>query len=55
MRGHSERQIAAELYIAAATVHPHIVPIDDKAGVSTPADAAVFAMEHGLIHPPPAT
>ena len=56
MRGHSERQIAAELYIAASTVHPHIVHIDDKAGVFTRADAAVVAhMEHGLIHLPPAT
>jgi DNA-binding NarL/FixJ family response regulator len=35
-------------------VHPHIVQIDDKAGVSTRADAAVFAIKHDLIHPPSA-
>jgi HD-GYP domain-containing protein (c-di-GMP phosphodiesterase class II) len=55
VRGRSERQIAAELFIAASTVHTHIVHIYDKAGVSTRAGAAVFAMEHGLIHPAPAT
>jgi DNA-binding NarL/FixJ family response regulator len=55
VRGRSERKIAAELFIAASTVHTHVVPIYDKAGVSTRAGAAVFAMEHGLIHPAPAT
>ena len=45
----------AELFIAASTVHTHITHIYDKAGVSTRAGAAVFAMEHGLIHPAPAT
>ena len=55
VRGRSERQIAAELVIAASTVHTHIVHIYEKAGVSTRAGAAVFAMEHGLIHPAPAT
>jgi HD-GYP domain-containing protein (c-di-GMP phosphodiesterase class II) len=54
-RGRSEGQIAAELFIAASTVHTHITHIYDKAGVSTRAGAAVFAMEHGLIHPTPAT
>ena len=55
VRGRSERQIAAELLIAASTVHTHITHLYDKAGVSTRAGAAVFAMEHGLIHPAPAT
>ena len=55
VRGRSERQIAAELFIAASTVHTHITHLYDKAGVSTRASAAVFAMEHGLIHPAPAT
>ena len=55
VRGGSEQQIAAELFIAASTVHTHIVHIYDKAGVSTRAGAAVFAMEHGLIHPAPTT
>jgi DNA-binding NarL/FixJ family response regulator len=55
VRGRSERQIAAELFIAASTVHTHITHLYDKAGVSTRAGAAVFAMEHGLIHPAPAT
>ena len=55
VRGRSERQIAAELFIAASTVHAHITHLYDKAGVSTRAGAAVLAMEHGLIHPAPAT
>jgi len=55
VRGRSERQIAAELFIAASTVHTHVTHIYDKAGVSTRAGAAVFAMEHGLIHPAPAS
>jgi DNA-binding NarL/FixJ family response regulator len=55
VRGRSERQIAAELFIAASTVHTHITHLFDRAGVSTRAGAAVFAMEHGLIHPAPAT
>jgi HD-GYP domain-containing protein (c-di-GMP phosphodiesterase class II) len=55
VRGRSERQIAAELFIAPSTVHTHVTHIYDKAGVSTRAGAAVFAMEHGLIHPTPTT
>lgn len=55
VRGRSERQIAEELVIAASTVHTHVVHIYDKTGVSTRAGAAVFAMEHGLIHPAPVT
>jgi DNA-binding NarL/FixJ family response regulator len=51
VRGRSERQIAEELVIAPSTVHTHVVHIYDKTGVSTRAGAAVFAMEHGLIHP----
>jgi HD-GYP domain-containing protein (c-di-GMP phosphodiesterase class II) len=53
VRGRSEAQIAAELFIAASTVHTHVTHIYDKAGVSTRAGAAVFAMEHGLILPTP--
>jgi DNA-binding CsgD family transcriptional regulator len=55
VRGRSERQIAEELVIATSTVHTHVVHIYDKTGVSTRAGAAVFAMEHGLIHPAPIT
>jgi HD-GYP domain-containing protein (c-di-GMP phosphodiesterase class II) len=51
VRGRSERQIAAELFIAPSTVHTHITHLYDKAGVSTRAGAAVFAMEHGLMAP----
>jgi hypothetical protein len=51
VRGRSERKIVADHRLLA----PHIVHIDDKAGVSNRADAAVFAIEHGLIRPTPAT
>jgi HD-GYP domain-containing protein (c-di-GMP phosphodiesterase class II) len=48
-RGRSERQIAAALFISASTVHTHVTHIYEKAGVTTRASAALFAMEHGLL------
>jgi HD-GYP domain-containing protein (c-di-GMP phosphodiesterase class II) len=48
-RGRSERQIAQALFISASTVHTHVTHIYEKAGVSTRASAALFAMEHGLL------
>lgn len=45
-RGRSNRQVAAELVISPKTVGAHIEHIYAKAGVSTRAGAALFAMEH---------
>lgn len=50
-RGHSKKEIAKSLFVSASTVHTHVVHIYEKAGVSTRASAALFAMEHGLISP----
>jgi DNA-binding CsgD family transcriptional regulator len=49
-RGQSEKQIGARLFIAPATVHTHVVHIYEKIGASSRAAAALFAMEHDLLH-----
>jgi HD-GYP domain-containing protein (c-di-GMP phosphodiesterase class II) len=49
--GRSEKQIATDLFVSPATVHTHVVHIYGKAGVSTRAGAAMFAMENDLIRP----
>jgi DNA-binding CsgD family transcriptional regulator len=46
--GRTKREIAAELYISASTVHTHTVHIYEKCGVSTRAALAMFAMRHAL-------
>src|SRR6266508_3874178 len=51
VRGRSERQIARELFISGSAVHTHVVHIYGKAGVSTRAALAMFAMEHDLVRP----
>jgi DNA-binding NarL/FixJ family response regulator len=48
-RGQSNRQVAAELSITYKTVGTHVEHIYTKAGVSTRAGAALFAMEHRLL------
>lgn len=48
-RGRSMRQIADVLFISPSTVHTHAAHIYEKAGVTTRASAALFAMEHGLL------
>jgi HD-GYP domain-containing protein (c-di-GMP phosphodiesterase class II) len=48
-RGRSMRQIAEALFISQSTVHTHTAHIYEKAGVSTRASAALFAMENGLL------
>jgi len=48
-RGQSNRQIAAQLHISAATVNHHVRHIYDKIDVSTRAAATLFAMEHALL------
>jgi HD-GYP domain-containing protein (c-di-GMP phosphodiesterase class II)/DNA-binding CsgD family transcriptional regulator len=50
-RGLSKKEVAGRLYVSPSTVHTHVVHIYGKAGVSTRASAALFAMEHGLIDP----
>jgi hypothetical protein len=41
--------IAAELVVSERTVGHHLAHVNDKTGRRTPAGAAVFAMEHGLV------
>jgi DNA-binding NarL/FixJ family response regulator len=48
-KSRSMKQIAAELVISQSTVHTHVAHISEKAGISTRAGAAMFAMEHGLL------
>jgi len=47
--GLTNRQVARELSITARTVGTHVEHIYAKAGVSTRAGAALFAMQHGLV------
>jgi len=49
-RGASKREIARALFTSPSTAHTHVVHIYEKLGVSTRAAAALFAMEHGLLH-----
>ena len=51
VRGRSEKQIAARLFISGSTVHTHVTHIYGKAEVSTRAGLAMFAMEHDLVRP----
>ena len=48
-RGHVNKQVAAELGISPKTVGHHVEHIYAKAGVTTRAGAALFAMENGLL------
>jgi HD-GYP domain-containing protein (c-di-GMP phosphodiesterase class II) len=49
-RGHSLKQIAEQLVISPSTAHTHAAHVYEKAGISTRAGAALFAMEHGLLN-----
>lgn len=49
--GLSNRQVAEALGISAKTVGAHVEHIYAKAGISTRAGAALFAMEHHLLRP----
>jgi HD-GYP domain-containing protein (c-di-GMP phosphodiesterase class II) len=49
-RGRSNRAIAQELVISPRTAEHHVQHIYGKIGASTRAAAAMFAMEHGLLH-----
>ena len=48
-RGATTRQIASRLGISPKTAGNHIERIYAKAGVQSRAEAALFAMQHGLI------
>ena len=49
-RGYSNREMARQLWISPKTVDHHVQHIYTKIGVSTRAAAAMFAMEHDLVH-----
>lgn len=48
-RGQSLKQIAEQLVISPSTAHTHAAHVYEKAGISTRAGAALFAMENGLL------
>jgi DNA-binding CsgD family transcriptional regulator len=49
-RGLTTRQIADRLYISPKTADHHIQHVYTKIGVSTRAAAALWAMEHAVMH-----
>ncbi len=53
--GRSSRDIAATLVISEKTVRNHLEHIYTKAGVSNRASASLFAVQHGIVKPAPAT
>ena len=48
-KGHSNAEIAAELFISGMTVKSHIGRIFVKLGLWDRAAAIVFAYEHGIV------
>lgn len=50
-RGRTNKEVAASLYLSAKTVGRHVEHIYLKIGVRSRAAAAVYAMEHRLLHP----
>jgi HD-GYP domain-containing protein (c-di-GMP phosphodiesterase class II) len=49
-RGLTNRKVGDELFISTKTVGRHVENIYAKIGVSTRAGAAIYAMEHDLLH-----
>ena len=49
VRGLSNREMAATLFISPKTVDHHVQHIYDKIGVSTRVGATLFALRHGLV------
>jgi DNA-binding NarL/FixJ family response regulator len=52
VQGHSNRQIAEELDVSTSTVKKHVLRIRAKLGASDRTQAAVMAMEMGLVSGP---
>src|ERR1700733_11700816 len=49
-RGQSNRDIAEELHIAEKTVRLHVSSVLDKMGVRDRTQAAIYAIQRGLVH-----
>ena len=49
-RGASSRDVARQLVIADKTARNHIERIYTKLGISTRAEASLYAMRHGLVN-----
>jgi DNA-binding CsgD family transcriptional regulator len=49
-QGHSNAEVAEQLFISRRTAEHHAQHIYAKIGVSTRAAAALFAVQHGLVH-----
>ena len=49
VEGRTEKAVASMLVVAPSTVHTHVVHLYEKAGVTTRAGAAMFAMAHDLV------
>jgi DNA-binding NarL/FixJ family response regulator len=47
--GHTNKEIARQLYVSPRTAEHHVQHIYTKIGVSSRAAAALFAMEHQLL------
>ncbi len=47
--GHTNAEIAAQLYLSVRTVETHRAHIQNKLRLSTRADLVAYALEHGLI------
>jgi DNA-binding NarL/FixJ family response regulator len=49
-RGQSNRDIAEQLHIAEKTVRLHVSSVLDKMGVRDRTQAAIYAIQRGLVH-----
>jgi DNA-binding NarL/FixJ family response regulator len=49
--GHTNTEIAGELFISEATVKTHVGRVMAKLGLRDRVHAVVFAYDHGLVHP----
>jgi two-component system response regulator NreC len=50
--GHTNPEIAAQLFLSVRTIESHRAHIHQKLDLSTRADLVRFALQHGLIKPP---